>query len=456
MSEAAAPLPSLDDARFRRRRTQNWLVLGLLYAFFYMSRYNFTANNAYLAEQFHWSNQQLGLFGFVQRLVYGLAVVLNGPLADRVGGKRAFLFGAGGVAAMNFTFGLLLVMSRDPGAAPGALATGMSAGTVLAALVVVWGINGYFQSFGALSIVKVNAQWFHVLERGTFSGVFGVLIRLGLILGNFGTPLILAFAPWQWVFWVPAALVALFFVLTRLLVENTPAEAGFAEFDTGDATGDDGERVTIGYVFRRVFASATTWTVALASMMIGVVRVSIVDDWFGKYFVNVHHADAKHLARFAPFMIAAIGTALSGIAGGFTLGVASDRLYGGRRAPVIAYAFLGMAGVLALFGLSDVARLGPYASTAFLVVLAFFVNGAHGLIGGAASMDFGGKKAAASAAGLFDGMQYLAGALVALSVGWVLDHFGWGAWQWAPIPFALVGAGAMARLWNVRPSVRAH
>jgi OPA family glycerol-3-phosphate transporter-like MFS transporter len=73
------------------------------------------------------------------------------------------------------------------------------------------------------------------------------------------------------------------------------------------------------------------------------------------------------------------------------------------------------------------------------------------MIGGAASMDFGGKKAAATAAGLFDGMQYLAGAFVGLGVGYVTTQWGWEAWHWAPIPFALAGAWLMSRLWNVLP-----
>lgn len=450
---------------FERRRVQNWIILGLLYAFFYMSRYNFTANNAYLAEQFGWSNTQLGLFGFVQRLVYGLAVVLNGPLADRIGGKKAFLFGAGGVAIANFAFGLVLLLSVNTPAVwsgegssmvvtqAAGLNFGMTGATVLATLATIWGINGYFQSYGALSIVKVNAQWFHVRERGTFSGIFGVLIRFGLILGNFGTPLILAFLPWQWVFWVPAAMVALFFVLTWKFVENSPGDAGYGEYDTGDEP-DDGKPVSLAFVFRRVFANKTTWAIALASMMIGFVRVSVVDDWFGKYFVNVYGADAKHLAQFGPFIVAAIGTALAGIAGGFAFGITSDRVYDGRRAPVIVFGFLGMAAVLAIFGLSDIVGLGPWAAAILLIVLAFFVNGAHGMVGGAASMDFGGKKAAASAAGLFDGMQYLAGALVGVGIGAVLDTWGWGAWQWAPIPFALAGAVVMAFLWNARPKGR--
>ena len=69
-------------------------------------------------------------------------------------------------------------------------------------------------------------------------------------------------------------------------------------------------------------------------------------------------------------------------------------------------------------------------------------------------MDFGGKKAAATAAGLFDGMQYLAGAFVGIGVGYITTHWGWDAWHYAPIPFALFGAWVMSRLWNVMPKGR--
>src|ERR1051326_882014 len=74
---------------------------------------------------------------------------------------------------------------------PAVLRPGLSPGALLTFMAITWGLNGYFQAFGALSIVKINAHWFHVRERGTFSGVFGVLIRLGLLLAFQGVPLIL-------------------------------------------------------------------------------------------------------------------------------------------------------------------------------------------------------------------------------------------------------------------------
>ena len=93
------------SAEFRRRRTINWMSLGLLYAFFYMTRYNYTAAAPLLADLLGWKNTELGVFETMMPLVYGLSVVLNGPLADRSGGKKAFLFGAVGVALMNVLFG---------------------------------------------------------------------------------------------------------------------------------------------------------------------------------------------------------------------------------------------------------------------------------------------------------------------------------------------------------------
>jgi len=453
-----------DSPAFKKRRTQNWLALGMLYAFFYMSRYNFAAVMVNLASTFGWTNTQLGVFETMMPLVYGLSVVLNGPIADRIGGKRAFLTGAVGVTIMNFLFGLCILAVQVPAVmsgsghgahvvTPAVLRDGLSPETLLTTMAVVWGINGYFQSFGALSIVKVNAHWFHVRERGTFAGIFGVLIRFGLILAFSGVPLILTMLPLHFAFWLPSAFVAVMFVINYFLMENSPEDAGYTGMDTGDGMGqDDGKPASLGFVLQRVFASRITWTIAISSMMIGMVRRSTVDSWYPKYFKEIYlGSSSANLAAYLPYQATAWGIALCGIVGGFVFGIASDRIYQGRRAPVITFGFLGMGTMLLLFGLADRLELGPWAAVVCLSLLSFFVNGAHGMIGGAASMDFGGRKAAATAAGLFDGMQYLASSFVGIGMGYTLDHWGWKAWQWMPIPFAIAGALLISRLWNVTP-----
>ncbi|MFH1468619.1 MAG: hypothetical protein ABIO70_29790 [Pseudomonadota bacterium] len=43
------------------RRVRNWMIVGLLYAFFYMSRYNFTALSPTLMDAFGWDKHDLAL-----------------------------------------------------------------------------------------------------------------------------------------------------------------------------------------------------------------------------------------------------------------------------------------------------------------------------------------------------------------------------------------------------------
>ena len=161
--QAAAPAgvpQEFTDPAFKARRTQNWVVLGLLYAFFYMSRYNFAAIMSQLSKTFGWTNTQLGVFETFMPLIYGLSVLFNGPIADRIGGRKSFLFGAMGVVVMNFLSGPASwrCRSRGDGGAghaahvvtPAILRYGWLPRSLLTIMALIWGINGYFQSFGAL------------------------------------------------------------------------------------------------------------------------------------------------------------------------------------------------------------------------------------------------------------------------------------------------------------------
>ena len=63
----------------------------------------------------------------------------------------------------------------------------------------------------------------------------------------------------------------------------------------------------------------------------------------------------------------------------------------------------------------------------------------------------GRPEAAATATGMFDGMQYIGGAAVGSGMGWLLEHYGWGTWGPSMIGFSAIGAILMLRLWNAVP-----
>jgi len=118
-------------------------------------------------------------------------------------------------------------------------------------------------------------------------------------------------------------------------------------------------------------------------------------------------------------------------------------------AVVAAIFFFGQA--VALVGLFFSQKWGPFVSIWMFMLVSMCIQGTHSLLSGVASMDFGGKRAAASAAGLFDGCQYLAGGVVGWGLGWFLDKFGWNNWTWSIIPFSILGGILMISLWNVIP-----
>ena len=392
--------PLVHAPHFRARRAQNWVLLGLMYGFFYMSRYNFSAVQGEIAQRFGWSHSDYSNVLSAGLLVYGFAVFLNGPLADRIGGKRAILIGAAGASVFNLLFGLCHLFLVKPArmvagqvVEAAVLADGMSNATVIATFAALWAANHYFQSFGALSIVKINASWFHVRERGSFAGIFGVMIQAGRTLAFSLGPLILRFLPWQYVFFIPALLLLVMWLTVFRFVENSPAAAGLGEYETGDQTPEEAAApVTLSFVLRKVFTRREPWLIALSSMCIGMVRNSI-DHFYVRYFTNVFHLSNAKLA--APYQIASVAMPLAAVLGGLAAGNASDRIFGSRRAPVICLAFVGQA--LCLLLLQRVMN-DAWNGAAMLVLLSFFIQSAHSLVGGAASMDFGGRKAVATAA----------------------------------------------------------
>lgn len=417
---------------FRLRGIQNWLVLGFTYAAMYMARYNFSFANKSLSDEYGWSKTQVGSILSFATLLYGLSALFNGPIADRIGGRKAMLIGATGAFIFNFMFGLAAYM--------GFLGTGA---LLLGYLATVWSLNMYFQSYSALALIKVNSAWFHVSERGGFSAIFGSMIQSG----RFGVYALLSAGavvalPWQWKFFLPAIIVACMTVLLYLVVRDAPTDVGMPEFDPEDASSGDTEKITLAYVAKKVFTNPIAITIAAAEFCTGLVRQGF-EQWFPRYMQEV-----QHLQLDSPiFKRNAFAVVIAGILGAFVAGFMSDMLFKSRRPPV---AFIGY--VLQCFCLAIVWK----STNIDHIIWAFIINSlaismVHSMLSGTASMDFGGKRAAATAAGMFDGMQYVGGSFVGFGMGWLLDSYGWGAWGPSMIGFSALGGILMLTLWNARP-----
>lgn len=447
---------------FFMRRRFNWILLGMTYALFYMSRYNFASGHSTIAEVFGWSYTDYGSILSGALLIYGLSVFLNGPLCDKIGGKVSILIGSIGACVFNLLFGLFYLCVYSPAVidktthkiiSPAVLNYGLSMTTLITMLTAVWMSNHYFQSFGALSIVKINTAWFKVHERGKLAGLFSICIQFGRFLGTFVCSLLVAVLPWQYIFWIPALLLGSITILNWKYLKNSPEAIGYNYFNTPTIKQED---VKISLVLKKVFASKTMWLFAFISMCLGSTRICI-EHWYARYFQVMYNIKVTDIILYSPYRFVALSVPILMILVGFLSGWLSDKKFNSRRGPIVLFSFILQVlflGTLALFIHS------PWGAAISIILLLSAMQAGHCLVAATASMDFGGRKAAATATGFIDGMQYLAGAIVMFSMSRILDAskvvgkigIEFTLWPLIPLPMAIIGMCLSMFLWNVRAS----
>jgi len=440
-------LPKVDvghSPAFRRRRLLNWLPLGLTYSFLYFGRYNIKMYQGIGLNEAEYA----AVFG-VGTAVYGLSFLLNGPLTDRWGGRATILIAAAGSALANVWMGYMAATGNTFGMSP------------QMAFTCAFATNMYFQSFGAVSIVKVNAAWFHLRERGTFGGIFGILISLGLYFAYDIGARIVEHLQVEWLFLIPSIVLVIFFGLSAAFVRNSPSDAGFADFDLGDATqAPGGPELSVKQVFIKLLTHPVLITIAFIELCSGFLRQAILQ-WgtdFGK---------GMGLGKTFVFEHWGLVSCLAGITGGMFAGAISDHLFQSRRSPVSAVLYgIMLAGAILIVPLFA----APWTIGWVVAIMSMAIIGVHGMLTATASADFAGKKNTGMAVGLIDGFVYLgataqsflygatlpaskirdeAGCLVSNPASHKIEN--WHVWPYAMIPVAAVGLLLTLRIWNAKP-----
>lgn len=443
---------------FLSRRFINWFPLGMTYSFLYMGRYNLTVAKNALGGLM--PNEEFGLIFAAGTAVYAFSFLVNGPLVDRIGGKRGILIAALGAAAANIALGVVtwLVLTKR---------TQLS---IFWPFVIIYSLNMYFQSYGAVSIIKVKANWFHVRERGVFGAIFGTLISFGVYFAFEWGPSVIAMtkvnlaananwlartlhaifvppglttdATWA-VFFMPAVILIGWAVLDVFFIKETPEMAGFPYLETHDASaGLMHEQYSTLDLLKKVFLNPLMLFLGGIELTAGVLRNGIMQ-WYTVFAKQVPQPGAEGIIHQWGLLLC-----LFGIVGGFAGGLISDKLFQSRRGPPTAIfcAFMVMlAAVMAMTLFSF-----PFAVGVAALFIVAAVTGVHSLMSGTAAADFGGRKATATCSGIVDGCVYLGSSVQSICVGYLSGI----SWQWWPIflmPFALVGAVIAARIWNELP-----
>jgi OPA family glycerol-3-phosphate transporter-like MFS transporter len=448
--------PLKHTQKFMWKRFLSWFPLGMTYSFMYMARYNLdslaTAEVITKAQK-----SQISGWGF---FVYAASLFISGPLIDKIGGKKGMIMASMGAALFNILMGWVLYLHLHDA----------NSVNLVMLLTILYSLNMFFQSFGAISTIKVKSFWFHVRERGTFGAIFGTLISLGVYFAFDWTEAIIravnikfngeasAFRDFMqslfalqnsdvsayWLaFFIPAGFLIMWALIDLLLIKDSPDEAGFGKMETHDAShGDTADLSTWWKVIKSILSNRVILMIGIIEFTSGVLRDGVMK-WYRLFAKDTGFGVTNILDHWG------LWAAVTGILGSFIAGWVSDKFFHSRRAPVAGIMQFIMFASTLLIALSISGN--PMIVGVSCLVIMMAVIGVHSIMSGTATADFGGRRGAATATGVADGFSKLGSSFQEFVLGAILTKDTWHYWPMFLMPFTLLGLFFAIKLWKELP-----
>lgn len=401
-------------------------TLWLTYGAFYFCRTNLSAAVPGMmlsssAGGLGLTSQETGWILASLKIAYGLGQLLNGQLAERISPRRLLAIGMFGSAALNVLF---------------------SFSTGFYFLLFVWASNGYCQSLGWPPTIRVVGNWVPVLRRGKAIGIIGTGYQLTLGLTYFVSGQAAEFLGWRGALYVPAMLLAATGLVMLVFLRdspNTPASAALTGVD--QATTAARSRTLWVTNLLLTLSNPALWLFGLSLGLLNACRYGFLD-WGVSHLMSVQSIGVGKATL--NYVVLAIGA----VAGSYLAGWASDRIFRGRRAPVICI-LLVCLGILTLC-YESVSRVSAWGTIFLLVAIGFCIFGPQVLLVGTAPADLARRGTAAAAAGFVNFIGYMGASVGDVVTGYVKNP-NIGGWQtaiyiWAG--WAFVAAVLAGLMWS--------
>ena len=223
---------------------------------------------------------------------------------------------------------------------------------------------------------------------------------------------------WRYAFWVPAAGLAIVWVLFYMFQRNRPEDVGLPPIE--EYRGEPADVVAPGdtvaaepegswAVIAAVLATPMVWLLSLEYFLLKPSRYLFL--FWGPLYVNERLGTGAAESGILGSLFE-----LGGPLGMILAGFLSDRVFRSRRMPMTAIGLLGAGVMVLLFPALPVTR---WSIGAGLFGIGFFVYVADSLISATAAIDFGTRRGASTAAGLINACGSVGGIVGGTLPGWI-------------------------------------
>jgi sugar phosphate permease len=397
---------SEENTRLLYWRTSTFWVMLIGYVGYYICRGNLAAAFPLLTQEFGYSNTQLGLIASLSEMAYAAGKFINGPLADKVGGRKIFLVGMAGAISFNIIFAI---------------------SASLTAFIIVWCFCRYFLSMGWGGLTKTIGNWYPRERNGTVMGLISVNFQFGGVVATLFAGFLVAMdVPWQGVFIYPAMVLTMILFWSYFTSRSSPNDvvpgARPIEGETSKeqiADYGDEEQPPVSTIMKTLLRLPIYRQLLVFSFLTTLLR-SVFLFWTPKFLFDIGLGASSAILRSAIFP-------LLGVAGTVFIGWYTDHhARNGDRARMMWM----MLSVL-VFCMIAIAVLSNASEPNFNLILfflgasGFFLLGPYSMSSGCLTLDIAGAKGAGSCTGIIDGMGYIGGAIAAFAAGILSDYLGW-------------------------------
>jgi len=294
------------EKKFRRDQWKMLFVTMFCYLFFYTGRHNFGWAASGIAKEFNISFQQVGWISFAMLMGYVIGQLINGSLADRLSPKLMIITGGGVSILCNLAISF--------------------AGSYTA-ILVLWTLNGYFQSMAWGSGGKLISNWWSSSERGKAFGFYTMAAGSSSVLTFFmALILVQQEQSWRSLFRYPILFLAAALLVFMIVAYSSPKRKRYAIQD------EEGESIAKQENWRqsyqKVFQNRNFMIASLAIGFQSMARYGLI------FWVPIHFLGNNYKASSGNMwltLLIPIGMAL----GAVSFGYISDLIFNKNRSKSI-------------------------------------------------------------------------------------------------------------------------
>ena len=289
---------------FKYWRKRILLTTWITYGAFYLCRVNMSIAIPGIMDEFGFTKTMMGGVLSALFIMYAAGQFINGQFGDRFGARKLVTLGIFASAILNILFGF---------------------STGLTVMIIIWGLNGFFQSMGWAPTVKTIANWFPRGTRGKAGGLMGSSYQIGNVYSWALAGIITGLLGWRWAFWIPALILIGLGLHWLIRIRNAPEEVGLPTIEDEENGIQKNEKqkdyhLGFGSNMKTVVLNRNIWIVALGLFFLNIVRYGFIG-WAPTYMFEVQGASIS-TAAFKALLFP-----LAGVAGAIFAGYASDNAH---------------------------------------------------------------------------------------------------------------------------------